>query len=181
MQATWTFHQINAMDRDDFVAALGVLFEGSPWIAAETWPARAFTGIETLHRALCATMHAADEERQLALLRAHPDLVGRAALAGSVTRASMGEQVAAGLDPGRLSTAEVRTFMANNLAYRERFGFPFIICARENTKRSILDGFATRLGNSREGEVATALGEVEKIAWYRLLDVVAVRNEGIEG
>ena len=177
MAKRWTIDQINAMDRDAFVAALGFLFEGTPWIAAETWAARPFNSVETLHRALCATMHAADEGRQLALVRAHPVLVGQAALAGTLSRESTGEQAAAGLDSGRLSAADVREFMANNAAYRERFGFPFIICAREHTKRSILDGFASRLDNSREGELATALGEVENIAWYRLSDVVA-RDEG---
>lgn len=179
MPATWTISQINAMDRVAFVVALEFLFEGSPWVAAETWEKRPFGDVEALHRALCATMRQASEERQLALLRAHPDLVGRAALAGTLTRASTGEQAAAGLDPGRLSETEVRAFAVNNAAYRERFGFPFVICARENTKRSILDGFAARLGNSHEAELATALGEVEKIAWYRLIDVVA--DEGARG
>lgn len=160
------------MERDAFVAALGFLFEGAPWVAAETWAQRPFGDVTTLHRALGATVRRAGEERQVALLRAHPDLVGRAALQGTLTRESTGEQRAAGLDPGRLSAAEVRAFAANNAAYRARYGFPFVICARENTKRSILDGFAARLGNSREAELATALGEVEKIAWYRLIDVV---------
>ena len=173
---TWTIAVIDAMERDAFVAALGFLFEGSPWVAAETWAKRPFGHVGALHRALCATVRGAGEERQVALLRAHPDLVGRAARRGTLTRESTGEQAAAGLDPGRLSAAEVRAFAANNAAYRERFGFPFVICARENTKRSILDGFAARLGNSREAELATALGEVEKIAWYRLVDVV--RDEG---
>ena len=74
----------------------------------------------------------------------------------------------------------MRAFTANNAAYRERFGFPFVICARENTKRSILDGFTARLGNNREADLAFALGEVEKIAWYRLVDVVVDRDEGGE-
>ncbi len=167
-----TIGEINELDWDAFVARLGFLFEGSPWVAAETWPARPFSSVEALHAALCQTMRAANTERQVALVRAHPDLVGRAALAGTLTRESTGEQAAAGLDPGRLSAAEVRAFAAYNSAYRERFGFPFVICAREHTKQSILNGFAARLGNSRETELATALGEVEKIAWYRLVDLV---------
>lgn len=176
-QWPWAIAEINGLDRDAFVARFGGLFEGSPWIAAETWPARPFSSVEALHAVLCRTMRAADSERQVALIRAHPDLVGRAALAGTLTRASTGEQSAAGLDPGRLSEDEVRAFTAYNTAYRERFGFPFVICAREHTKRSILNGFAARLENSRETELATALGEVEKIAWYRLVDLVHGEEE----
>jgi len=111
--------------------------------------------------------------RQEALIRAHPDLVGQAALAGTLTRASTGEQAAAGLDAGALTEDEIAAFARNNAAYRERFGFPFVICARENRKESILAGFAARLGNTREREIRQALREIGKIAWYRLADVVA--------
>ena len=82
----------------------------------------------------------ASEEQQLALIRAHPDLVGAAALAGTLTRESTGEQAAAGLDPGSLTPDEIAEFGARNAAYTERFGFPFVICARENRKESILAG-----------------------------------------
>src|SRR5205823_4672785 len=112
----------------------------------------------------------APTEQQIALLQAHPDLVGQAALAGTLTSESTSEQVAAGL--GHLSSEEVATFNRLNSTYRDRFGFPFVICARENKKDSILAGFATRLHNSHEQEIAIALGEVAKICALRLHDTV---------
>jgi len=162
--------QVNMLDRAAFVAALGGLFEGPPWIVAEAWERRPFASADALHRALCDVMEAASEERRVALLRAHPDLVGRAALAGTLGAASAAEQAAAGLD--RLSPEEVATFQQLNAAYRATFGFPFVICARENKKASILAGFAARMGDAREEEIATALGEVAKICRLRLLDLV---------
>ncbi|MDP9366618.1 MAG: OHCU decarboxylase, partial [Chloroflexota bacterium] len=91
-----TIAEINALDRDAFVARLGHLFEGSPWVAAEAWAGRPFADRGVLHRALVAVVERAPEERKLALIRAHPDLVGRAALAGTLGRASATEQAAAG-------------------------------------------------------------------------------------
>lgn len=173
-----TVGEVNVLGHDAFVARLGGLFEGSPWVAAETWPARPFVDRQALYQALCRSMRAADPDRQLALIRAHPDLVGRAAVDGTLTRESTGEQAAAGLDAGELTGDEVEAFTASNAAYKERFGFPFVICAREHQKEGILDGFAARLGNSREVEIATALGEVEKIAWHRLVDLVCDEGEG---
>jgi 2-oxo-4-hydroxy-4-carboxy-5-ureidoimidazoline decarboxylase len=114
-------------------------------------------------------------ERQLALIRAHPDLAAPrghpAAIAGELTAASSREQASAGLD--RLTPEEYRRFHALNDAYRARFGFPFIIAVRENTKESILRSFEARLANDRDAEVATALGEIGKIVRLRLADAVA--------
>ena len=107
----------------------------------------------------------------MALLRAHPDLVGRAALAGTLGPASTAEQAAAGLD--HLSSDEIATFQRYNAAYREKFGFPFVICARENKKESILAGFGARLEHTREEEIATGLGEVAKICALRLGNLIA--------
>ena len=165
-----TLQAINTLDQDDFVKSLSVLFEGPPWIVEQAWHTRPFTNLEHLHQALCAVMYNAPVDQQVALLRAHPDLVGRAALAGTLTPASTNEQAAAGLD--RLSPAEVATFNQLNQAYRDRFDFPFVICARENKKKSILAGFDARLHNSREQEIKIALGEVARICWLRLYDLV---------
>jgi 2-oxo-4-hydroxy-4-carboxy-5-ureidoimidazoline decarboxylase len=167
---SFSLAEVNALDRDGFIAAFGGVFEHSPWIAAAGWDARPFASVEALHGALCAIMYGASQEEQLALIRAHPDLVGRAAREGGLTPASTGEQVAAGLD--RLTAEEVARFEALNAAYRDRFGFPFVICARENKKASILAGFDARLGNSHEAEIATALGEIAKISRLRLRDLV---------
>ena len=161
--------QLNSLSRDEFVHLVGPVFEHSPWIAEATWPKRPFASVEQLHQALTETVRNAGEEKQLALIRAHPDLVGKLALAGQLTRESTGEQASAGLD--KLSPEEIELFQKNNAAYKEKFGFPFVICARLNKKDAILDGFKMRLQNSREQEIAVALAEIFKIAELRLRDL----------
>jgi 2-oxo-4-hydroxy-4-carboxy-5-ureidoimidazoline decarboxylase len=165
---------LNTMNQDDFVAALDFVFEGPPWIVAQAWHDRPFADLQALHKALCAVMNHAPVEQKIALIRSHPDLVGKAALAGTLTAASTSEQAAAGLS--KLMPDEIATFNRLNAAYHETFGFPFVICARENKKASILAGFATRLHNSREQEIATALKEVAKIAYLRLCDAIIADN-----
>lgn len=165
-----TIEEVNGLDRDAFVAALGHLFEGTPGIAAKAWEARPFADRDALHRALCDVMWALAPAEQEALIKAHPDLAGRAAIAGELTPDSAREQASARLD--RLTPDEYATFHRLNAAYRERFGFPFVICVREHTQASILAQFAARLDNDRDAEVATALGEIAKIAGLRLRDAV---------
>jgi 2-oxo-4-hydroxy-4-carboxy-5-ureidoimidazoline decarboxylase len=162
--------QVNALDRPCFVAALGHLFEGPPWIVEAAWEARPFATLDDLQSKLVAVMEAAPVERQVALIQAHPDLVGRAALAGTLSPASTGEQTAAGLD--QLTPDEIATFTRLNAEYRERFGFPFVVCARENKKDSILAGFAQRMDHTRDEEITTALAEIAKICRLRLLDTI---------
>ena len=171
-QTPVTLQDLNAFDQPTFVATLGLLFEGSPWIAAQAWHKRPFVSLSHLHQSLCKIMYDAPREQQVTLIQAHPDLVGKAALAGTLTPKSAGEQVSAGLD--RLSPGEIATFTRLNQAYRHRFGFPFVICARENKKESILAGFAARLEHSREQEIDIALHEIAKIAHFRLLDTVRI-------
>ena len=166
-----TLAELNGRDREGFVAALGHVFERSPWVAAAAWARRPFAGLEELHAAMVAAVAAAGEERQLALIRAHPDLAGRVALAGRLTAESAGEQAAAGLTA--LSADELARFQVYNAAYKERFGFPFVICAREHKKDAILAAFPVRLANGRDDEIRTALDEIAKIAWLRLSDCVA--------
>jgi 2-oxo-4-hydroxy-4-carboxy-5-ureidoimidazoline decarboxylase len=165
-----TLTALNTTDRAAFTAALGHLFEHSPWVAEETWPQRPFADSETLHAALCATMRAAPPERQLALIRAHPDLAGRLAQQNRLTHESTREQASAGLD--RLTEAELAEFTRQNEAYKAKFGFPFIICARLNAKTAILSAMQARSGHAPATEFATALGEIEKIARLRLQDVL---------
>jgi 2-oxo-4-hydroxy-4-carboxy-5-ureidoimidazoline decarboxylase len=169
-----TLGSLNACDRDAFVGALGHLFEHSPWVAEDTFARRPFASLEALHDALCATMRGAPSSRQLALVRAHPDLAGRLAMAGQLTAASAGEQAAAGLD--RLTPAEAAEIQRLNDAYKARFGFPFVICARLNAKDTILAAMRSRLGNGPEAELSTALGEIAKIARLRLNDAVTKEN-----
>ena len=168
-----TIDEINQLDQAAFVARLGEAFEGEPWMVADAWKSRPFADRAGLHQALMAAVLAAPLERRLVLIATHPDLVGRAALAGTLTRASTGEQAAAGLDPGRLSAAEIAQFDAVNAAYRAKFGFPFVICAREQTKASILAALDHRLNHDRDTEIATALTEIGHICRLRLEHLVA--------
>ena len=162
--------EVNALGEDAFVAALGDLFEHSPWVARAALHRRPFASVGDLHAALEAAMRAAPRARQVALIRAHPELAGRKARAGELTEASTGEQARAGLD--RLSAAELQELEAVNRAYRERFGFPLVVCVREHTKDSILAWGRARLSHTADDEVATALGEIAKIAGLRLRDLV---------
>ena len=161
--------ELNRLDQAEFTRIVGPVFEHSPWIAETIWSKRPFANVEQLHNALCQMVHAAGRDRQLALIRAHPDLVGRAALAGTLTRESTGEQASAGLNA--LSPAEIALFQKQNAAYREKFGFPFVICARLNKKEAILAGFERRLKNSPAQEIEAALEEIFKIAELRLRDL----------
>ena len=163
--------KINRLTRPDFVRVVGPVFEHSAWIAAASWEKRPFASVALLHAALCATVKNSGAEKQLALLRAHPDLVGKLAIAGALTKESTGEQAGAGLD--QLSPDEVALFQKNNAAYQEKFGFPFVICARRNKKTAILAGFGLRLQNSRAEEIQAALGEIFQIAELRLRDLLA--------
>jgi len=166
-----TVTEINSLARDEFVRVLGPVFERSPWVAEATWPKRPFASRETLHTALCETVAGAGTEKQLELIRSHPDLAGKLAPTGALTAASVREQADAGLD--RLTLEEAELFRKNNAEYRAKFGFPFVICARLNRKEAILNGFRARLPNSREQEIQTALQEIFKIAGLRLNDLIS--------
>jgi OHCU decarboxylase len=166
-----SINELNGLGQTDFVRLIGPVFEHSPWIAEQTFVHRPFADFAALHRRLCETVKASGEEKQLALIRAHPDLVGKLALAGQLTPESTGEQASAGLD--KLSAEEVALFQHQNTAYKNKFGFPFVICARLNKKEAIIHGFEARLKNSREQEIRTALEEIFKIAELRLRDLIS--------
>jgi 2-oxo-4-hydroxy-4-carboxy-5-ureidoimidazoline decarboxylase len=162
---------LNAADRATFVAAVGFAFESSPWIAEAAWERRPFFDLDALLGCMNGIVRESPLERRVALIAAHPDLAGRVAREGRLTPASANEQASAGLD--RLCSEEIARFDALNTAYRKRFGFPFVICARENTKDSILRSLDRRLRSDRDTEIATALGEIGKIARLRLADVIS--------
>lgn len=168
-----SLHALNQMTQSDFTRVCGALFEHSPWIAERAWSLRPFNSIDGLHQALCHTMFAASREEHVKLIAAHPDLVGRMAQEGKLTRESTAEQKAAGL--GDLLPDEIQAFDRYNATYREKFGFPFVICARENKKAAILAAFPVRLNNTPEAEIQIALHEIAKIAKLRLADVVEDR------
>lgn len=157
---------LSALPQTDFVALLGGIFENSPWVAERAYAERPFGGVDALHEAMCAAVAAAGSEAQLALLREHPDLAGRAALAGELTAASSAEQSGAGLD--RLTEPEYGRFHDLNRRYRERFGFPFILAVKGHDKTSVLAAFERRLGNDADTERQTALEQVCRIARFRL-------------
>jgi OHCU decarboxylase len=165
-----TLEEVNRLERGEFVARLGSVFESSPWVAERAWGSRPFGSFAELYGAMVEVVGGASRERRMALIRAHPDLAGKAAVAGELTPESSGEQASAGLD--RLTPEEYEAFTAMNRAYRERFGFPMIVCIREHTKESILQNAESRLEDSREEEVEIALGEIAKIARLRLKDLI---------
>jgi 2-oxo-4-hydroxy-4-carboxy-5-ureidoimidazoline decarboxylase len=165
MSESYSITQFNAMSHEDFTRVCGPVFEQSPWIAADVAGRRPFKDFNSLLGAMCDRVRDASVDEKLALIRAHPDLVGRMTL----TDASRREQASAGLT--ELSEPEIEWFRQQNAAYRERFGFPFIICARLNKKEAIVAGFTKRLTHSREQEMETALEEIFKIAQLRLHDL----------
>lgn len=163
------FPEVNSLSLDAFTDLLGEVYEDSPWVATKSWEKRPFASLPELARALQETVWESAEGDQMNLIQAHPDLVGRAAREGTLTPASTREQAAAGL--GALRREEIDQFATFNQLYREKFGFPFIICARENKKESILAAFPRRLTHSAEEEKRTALEEIGKIARFRLAEI----------
>ena len=159
------------MDRDDFVAYFGGVFEESPWIAREAWESRPFGSVGALHAAMVWVVEHSPRAARLELIRAHPDLAGKAAIAGALTPESTREQTAAGLD--RLTPAQYERITTLTAAYLERFGVPFVVCAREHTADSIIATAAARLEARPDEEEQTALSEIAKIARLRLDDLVA--------
>jgi OHCU decarboxylase len=158
--------ELNALERSEFTRIVGPVFEHSPWVAARTAAQRPFSSRDLLHAALIATVARASNNEKLSLIRAHPDLIGDAHL----TSASQAEQASAGLRD--VSAGEAAQFREYNRQYRDRFGFPFVICARLNKKEAIAQAFPVRLRNSREQEIEIALEEISKIAGLRLEDLI---------
>ncbi len=165
-----TLAELNTCPAETFIDVCGPCYEHSPWVATRVVSLRPFVSREALHAALQRAVEEASDAEQLALIRAHPDLVGRAAWEATLTPTSTGEQAAAGLFA--LEPEEIGAFTRYNAAYQERFGFPFVICARDNKKDAILAAFPRRLSQSAEQERAAALHEIGRIAWLRLCDAV---------
>ena len=157
---------IDETDPDAFIRRYGALFEHSPWVVVR---AAARLPLGDIWTGLMAVVHDATPDEQIALIRAHPELAGKAAIDRTLTEASAAEEASAGLD--RLTPEEFERFQALNAAYRERFDFPFIICVRLTDKTGILAAMESRLADDRETEIATALAEIGKIVRLRLADV----------
>ncbi len=156
-------------DRDSFVARFGHLFEHSPWVVERAYAQGPYPDAAALHEAFMLVLAEAAPEDQLALLRAHPELADKVAQAQGLTEDSAREQASAGLDA--LSADEFERFHELNRAYRDRFGFPFIICVRLHAKASILAAMQERLGHEPETEFEAALGQVGLIVQLRMGDL----------
>ena len=162
--------ELRQLDRDGFVAAFGGVFEHSAWLAEAAFPHGPFESAGALHGAMLHALAAAPIEAKLALIRAHPDLAGRATLAGELTAASKNEQSRSGLTD--LTAEELSRFHALNSAYRKKFAFPFIMAVKFSNKHDILAAFDERLKNDATAEFERALAEIGKIARYRLDDII---------
>ncbi|MBZ9713532.1 factor-independent urate hydroxylase [Deinococcus multiflagellatus] len=161
---------MNALSPEDFAAHFAGVLEHSPHYAAQVAAGRPYRSAEAVAQAFAQAAQAGSPEAQLALIRAHPDLAGKAALAGDLTPESTREQASAGLD--RLSPDEYAEFQALNAAYHARFAMPYVVCVREHTKASIFEGARRRLTHSPEQERAAALHEIGRIARLRVLDLI---------
>ena len=161
-----TSAEINTLDRDAFVERFGALFENSLWVVERAADRRPF---EDPHEGLLRVVSDAEREEKIALIRAHPELAGKATIDRTLTSASAAEQAGAGLD--RLTPGEFELFHSLNTAYRERFGFPFVICVRRTDKAGILQAMEIRLMNDRDTEISNALREIGHIVRLRLEDL----------
>ena len=157
---------VNAMDRAAFVQKFGGIFEKSPWVAEKAWEKRPFASIDDLHAAMVNIVKHSPVPNQLALLQSHPDLAGKEAQAGAMTASSVSEQASAGLNA--LSKAEMAQISELNAAYKQKFGFPFIIAVRMHTKEGIFFEFNRRLANETQAEFANDLQNVYAITRLRL-------------
>jgi 2-oxo-4-hydroxy-4-carboxy-5-ureidoimidazoline decarboxylase len=166
-----TLDELNRSDASSFVARLANVYEHTPWAAERAFAARPFATVAALHAAMQAAVRAASDGERSALIKAHPDLAGKAARAGALTAESTSEQLTAGLD--RLSEEEFDAFHRLNTAYREKFDIPFIVSVRRHTKDSIIASFERRLMHDAAAERATALAEIDRIAALRLESLVA--------
>lgn len=162
---------LNCMASVDFAASIGETFELAPWVAEEAARKRPYGTVTDLHAAMMGIVRAAPREDQLAFIRQHPDLAGKAARAGNITDESKSEQASAGLDT--LSDEEFERFHRLNDAYKAKFGFPFIVCVRRHTRDSILAQFERRLGHDAAPEFSAALREIFFITRLRVAAKVA--------
>lgn len=174
----YTLRQVDALSAGEFSAAFGAVYEHSPWIAERAFAARPASGFASpaaLHGALVAAVQSASEAEQVALLRAHPELAGKEADAGTLTAESTNEQARAGMSA--LTRIETECLRALNAQYRDRFDFPFIIAARNNTKAAIFGTLEARLHNTGAMELHNALAQVGEIARLRLADLLVEQEK----
>ncbi len=173
---TYTIEDLNRFSQHDFIAVFGGVAEHSPWVARAAFEHIPFQSRQALIDAFAKTLQTATTEAQLALIRAHPDLAGKAARAGKMEKASAEEQAGAGLD--QLTDAEYSRFTELNEEYKSTHGFPFIFAVKGATKHQILEAFQQRLQNSKDAEFAEALRQICRIFRFRLEGLV--QDEAIQ-
>lgn len=159
----------SALSRSAFIEAFADIYEHSPWVAEKAYDLgldASLDEVETLHQRMAEILLSASHEAQLALINAHPDLAGKAAVRGELTASSTSEQAGAGIH--ECSAEEFARFTELNDAYKARFGFPFIKAVKGSNRHQILAAFEQRIHNTPEQEFATALAEINKIALFRL-------------
>jgi len=170
-QNVYTITQLNAMPEAEFVQVLGGIYEHSPWFAEAAAKQRPFANVAELAAALRGAVDAAGEEAQVKLVRAHPELAGRAAVRGELTAESTREQAGAGLD--QCTAEEFQRLQDLNAAYNRKFGFPFILAVRGYDRHGIIDAFARRIENEPAVELQTCINQIHRIAQFRLNDLVS--------
>lgn len=174
MSTRVTLDELNAMADHQFVQVLGGVFEHSAWVAEQVAPLRPFDRVDDLHQAMVDRIVDAGPEAQMELIQAHPELAGKAAVRGTLTPESTSEQRGAGLD--QCSPEEFGELTALNQAYREKFGFPFILAVRGHDRQSIIQQFRRRLALSRSQEITECLDQIYKIGRFRLDDLIGTPN-----
>lgn len=166
----WKLSEVNAMTAEVFTANFGDVAEHAPWVASQAASARPYRNRDQMVSAFASAVTQSSQSDKLELLRAHPDLAGKAAIAGTLTPDSKREQQAAGLDS--LTPAEFARLSELNVAYISRFGFPFILAVKGASKKQVLAAIAARVERSREEEFSAAVSEVCRILRFRIEDRV---------
>ncbi len=169
---TISLAQMSQSSSEGFVAALGGIFEHSPWVAEAAWAQRPFKNVADLHAKMAGAMRASSHARQLALLRAHPELAGRAMASNTLTADSTNEQTRSGLT--QCTPAELQTLQTLNAAYNRKFGWPFILAVRQLDRATIIRIFGERLENNAANEFEACLANIETITRWRLDDQVGL-------
>ncbi len=168
--AQYDLQALSTFSRDAFVSTLGGIFEHSPWVAERAWERRPFANIDSLHRAMREAVETAEPALQLALIHAHPELAGKAAVRGELTVESTREQRGAGLD--QCSPEELGTLRTLNRAYREAFGFPFILAVRGYDRAGVIEQMRRRIAHDRVTEIRESLAQIYRIARFRLDELI---------
>jgi hypothetical protein len=165
-----TLSELNSASPEQLVAVLGGIFEHSPWVAQRVAPKRPFATVQDLHAGMVQAIEDEGLDAQLKLIRAHPELAGKAAVRGELTEESTREQSGAGLN--LCSTGEFAKLHALNDAYNAKFGFPFIVAVRGHNRHSIIALFEERLNNTVDNERRECLQQIYKIGAFRLADLI---------